>query len=136
METDLHGNFILTGFDYGTARNWARLGLLYLRGGMWDGRRVLPANWPAVVSTPAPAWDTPRYGGQFWVNRIGEYQLPEDAYYMAGAGEQRVFIVPSADLVVVRLGHRAGDDTAKAAVNAMLRELMAVVTREVAPARN
>ena len=80
------------------------------------------------MGTPAPAWDTPRYGGQFWVNQTGEFELPRDAYYMAGAGHQHVFIVPSADLVVVRLGHRAGDDTAKAAVDAMLRELMRVVS--------
>ncbi len=128
LETDLHGNFVMSGFDYGTARNWARLGLLYLRDGMWEGKRVLPAGWAKLVSTPASAWDTPRYGGQFWVNQTGEFELARDAYYMAGAGQQHVFVVPSADLVVVRLGHRAGDETAKEAVNAMLRELMRVVS--------
>ncbi|HET6198519.1 MAG TPA: serine hydrolase [Acetobacteraceae bacterium] len=128
LETDLHGNFIMSGFDYGTARNWALLGLLYLQDGVWEGKRVLPAGWARLVGTAAPAWDTPRYGGQFWVNQTGEFELPRDAYYAAGAGHQHVFIVPSADLVVVRLGHRAGDDTAKAAVDAMLRELMRVVS--------
>ena len=121
LETDLHGNFILTGFDYGTARNWARIGLLYLQDGMWNGERVLPEGWSRFVSTPAPGWAEPRYGGQFWLNRTGEYALPEDAYYAAGAGEQRVFIVPSLDLVVVRLGHRAGDAAAKQSTNTMLR---------------
>ncbi|MFI4980573.1 MAG: serine hydrolase domain-containing protein [Nevskiales bacterium] len=128
METDLYGNFILTGFDYGTARNWARLGQLHLQDGMWQGKRVLPAGWAKFVSTPAPGWDGPRYGGQFWLNGTGEFDLPRDAYYMAGAGDQRVFIVPSADLVVVRLGQRAGDNTAKAAVNDMVRQVMAVVS--------
>ena len=123
LETDLHGNFILTGFDYGTARNWARIGLLYLQDGMWNGERILPEGWSRFVSTPAPGWAEPRYGGQFWLNRTGEYALPEDAYYAAGAGEQRVFIVPSLDLVVVRLGHQRGLHHAKSAVNAMLRRL-------------
>jgi CubicO group peptidase (beta-lactamase class C family) len=123
LETDLHGNFISCGFDYSTARNWARLGLLYLRRGMWQGKRVLPEWWADFVSTPAPSWSSGCYGGQFWLNRAGDYRLPDDAYYMAGIGEQRVFIVPSQDLVVVRLGHRAGDDTARDAINAMLGRL-------------
>jgi CubicO group peptidase (beta-lactamase class C family) len=37
LETDRWGNFILSGFDYGTARGWARLGLLYANDGMWEG---------------------------------------------------------------------------------------------------
>ena len=41
LETDPYGNFLLTGYNFGTARNWARLGLLYLQRGMWDGTRLL-----------------------------------------------------------------------------------------------
>lgn len=128
LETDLYGNFLLTGFDYGTARNWARLGLLYLRDGVWQGERVLPEGWSEFVSTPAPGWEEPTYGGQFWLNGTREFDIPAEAYYMAGFGEQRVFIVPSADLVVVRLGHRADTDAAKDTTNAMLRVLMSTVT--------
>ena len=40
LETDPYGNFLLTGYDYGTARNWARIGLLYLQDGMWQGERA------------------------------------------------------------------------------------------------
>jgi CubicO group peptidase (beta-lactamase class C family) len=127
LETDWYGNFLLTGFDYGTARNWARLGQLYLQDGMWQGDRVLPEGWSRFVSTPAPGWEEPKYGGQFWLNRIGEFELPEDAYFAAGYGDQRTFVVPSADLVVVRLGHRSNTDVPKDATNAMLRELMKVV---------
>lgn len=127
LETDWYGNFLLTGFDYGTARNWARLGLLYLQDGVWEGERILPEGWSEFVSTPAPGWEEPRYGGQFWLNGTHEFALPTEAYYMAGFGEQRVFIVPSADLVVVRLGHRADTDAAKDSTNAMLGELMKVV---------
>lgn len=124
LETDWYGNFLLTGFDYGTPRNWARLGQLYLQDGIWEGERVLPEGWSRFVSTPAPAWPEPCYGGQFWLNRTREFELPEDAYFMAGYGEQRVFVVPSAGLVIVRMGHRSDTDAPRDATNAMLRKLM------------
>ena len=54
-QQDPYGNFLLTGYDYGTPRNWARLGLLYLQDGMWQGQRLLPEGWATFVSTPAPA---------------------------------------------------------------------------------
>ena len=124
LDTDIFGNFVLSGLDHGTARNWARLGLLYLWDGVWDGARLLPEGWSKFVGTPAPAWPQPVYGGQFWLNRTGEFDLPRDAYMMAGSGQQRVFIVPSADLVVVRLGHVRGHDRAAPSINAMLRSIM------------
>ena len=108
LEPDPWGNFLLSGYDYGTARNWARLGLLYLRDGVWNGQRLLPEGFAKFVSTPAPAWRRPEYGGQFWVNGDGKWNLPRDAYFMSGAGGQHTFVVPSHDLVVVRMGHQRG----------------------------
>ena len=78
LETDPYGNFLLTGYDYGTARNWARLGLLYLQDGMWQGERILPEGWSTFVSTPAPAWRRPEYGGFFWLNGVGSWNLPAE----------------------------------------------------------
>lgn len=127
LEVDAWGHFILTGFDYGTARNWARLGLLYLQDGAWEGTRLLPEGFVDFVRTPAPAWERPEYGAQFWLNRPGTYRLPRDAYYMGGAGEQRVFVVPSLDLVVVRQGHRRGAERAAEAVNRALERIVAAV---------
>ncbi len=112
LETDVRGNFILSGFDYGTARNWARLGLLYLRDGVWNGERLLPEGFVRFVATPAPAWEEPVYGGSFWINGTGRYSLPSEAFYMSGNGGQRVFLVPSHDLVIVRMGHTRGGATA------------------------
>lgn len=109
LEPDPYGNFLLTGYDYGTARNWARLGLLYLRDGVWLGERLLPEGFVDFVSTKAPAWTEPVYGGFFWLNGNAEFALPTEAYYMAGAGGQRTFIVPSHDAVIVRMGHFEGD---------------------------
>jgi CubicO group peptidase (beta-lactamase class C family) len=110
METDPYGNFILTGYNYGTARHWARLGLLYLNGGMWNGERLLPQEFVKFVATRAPAWREAVYGGLFWVNDGGTmYTMPADTYYANGAGYQRTFIIPSRDLVIVIMSHRAGD---------------------------
>ena len=124
LETDPWGNFLLTGFDYGTARNWARLGQLYLNDGVWDGERILPEGFVDFVREPAPAWSEPVYGGLFWLNRTGEWNLPDDAYFMAGGGGQRVFIVPSLDLIVVRLGHFEGNEVGMAALNEALALLV------------
>jgi CubicO group peptidase (beta-lactamase class C family) len=133
LETDPYGNFLLTGYDYGTARNWARLGLLYLQDGMWQGQRLLPEGWTRFVSALAPAWKKPVYGAFFWVNGDSAWNAPRTTYFAAGAGGQRVFIIPSHDLVVVRMGHFRGDRPGMKALNAALAELMlAVPARRVA----
>jgi len=97
LETDPYGNFVMTGFDYGTARNWARLGLLYLQDGMWQGQRILPEGWSTFVSTPAPAWKQPVYGGLFWVNGDSAWNIPKTAYMANGAAVQRTFVIPTHD---------------------------------------
>ena len=127
LETDPYGNFLLTGYDYGTPRNWARLGLLYLQDGMWQGERILPEEWAKFVSTPAPAWKQPVYGGLFWINGDGGWNIPKDAYFMAGAGGQNTFIIPSHQLVVVRMGHFRGAAAGRKTLNAAFTHLMAAI---------
>ncbi|HEX7121314.1 MAG TPA: serine hydrolase, partial [Gemmatimonadaceae bacterium] len=113
LETDAWGNVIITGFDYGGSRDWARLGLLYLRDGVWQGQRILPEGWATFVSTPAPGDPSRGYGGLFWLNRGGARpKLPADAYWMAGHMGQIVMIIPSRDVVVVRHGPSSGGDGA------------------------
>ena len=109
LETDPYGNLLLNGFDYGTARNWARLGLLYLNDGVWQGQRLLPEGWTKFVSAPAPAWKDSTYGGMVWVNARGVWpELPRDAFAFRGAGLQDVYVIPSRKLVIVRMGHFIG----------------------------
>ena len=127
LETDPYGNFVMTGYDYGTARNWARIGMLYLQDGMWNGQRILPEGWTKFVSTPAPAWKQPVYGGLFWLNGIGTFPIPKNSYYAAGGGGQNVFIIPDKDMVVVRLGHFRGAAAATPRVDAALAKLMSAV---------
>ncbi len=110
-EPDPYGNFLLQGYEFGSGRDWARLGNLYLQDGIWNGERILPEGFVEFVSTIAPAWEEdgrPIYGGFFWINGTGAYPIPKESYYMAGAGNQKTIIIPSHDLVVVRLGHYKG----------------------------
>jgi CubicO group peptidase (beta-lactamase class C family) len=111
IETDPFGNFLTQGYEYASARDWARLGNLYLQDGVSNGERVLPQGWVDFVSTLAPAWEAdnnPIYGAFFWLNGNGRYPVPRDAYSMEGAGGQTTLIIPSHDLVVVRQGHFKG----------------------------
>ncbi len=125
LETDRYGNFIMSGYDYGTARNWGRLGLLYLNDGSWGGTPLLPEGFVDFVRKAAPGWEHPEYGGLFWLNGTGTYQLPADAYAMRGGGGQNTIIVPSMDLVVVRMGHAKGAPQAAESLNRALAKLTA-----------
>jgi CubicO group peptidase (beta-lactamase class C family) len=135
IETDPFGNLLTQGYDLGCARDWARLGNLYLQDGVWNGHRILPPGFVQFVSTLAPAWvagGRPIYGGFFWINGDGALPVPKNAYYMAGAGGQYTMIIPSHDLVVVRLGHFKGDEPGSLALNRALALLLeAVPAREL-----
>ena len=113
LETDRHGNFIITGYDFMSAYDWTRFGLLHLWDGVWPGsgggERILPEGWSEFVSTPAPADPDRVYGGLWWVNDGGRFpDLPPDAYTAAGFMGQNTFVIPSLDMVVVRLGPSPG----------------------------
>lgn len=133
METDAYGNFLTQGYELASARDWARLGNLYLQDGVWNGKRILPEGFAQFVSTAAPAWvadQRPIYGGFFWVNGDSSFPVPKSAYYMAGAGGQYALIIPSHDLVVVRLGHyRGGAAGTEGLKNALALFMRAVPSR-------
>ena len=130
LETDPYGNFLTQGYELASGRDWARLGNLYLQDGVWNGERLLPEGFVKFVSTVAPAWQAdgrPIYGGFFWINGTSELPVPREAYYMSGAGGQTTLIVPSHDLVVVRLGHFKGSAPGDAAFKRALSLLMKAV---------
>lgn len=109
LETDRFGNFIITGYDFMSAYDWARFGLLHLQDGLWEGDRILPEGWAAFVSTPTPSDPDRSYGGLWWVNDGGRFpDLPRDAYTAAGFMGQNTVVIPSRDMVVVRLGPSPG----------------------------
>lgn len=105
-ETDWRGNYILSSQVWTTARDLARFGLLYLNNGMWQGRRILPADWVKYVTTPSGPQPYDRefgYGATFWLmnNSPG---VPADTYAAFGNRGQYVVIVPSRRVVIVRRG--------------------------------
>jgi CubicO group peptidase (beta-lactamase class C family) len=109
LETDAWGNFIMTGYDFGSAWDWARFGLLRLRDGVFEGDRVLAEGWVDFVRTPAPGDPRRGYGGLFWLNRGGAMdRVPEDAFWPSGFMGQQTVVIPSRDMVVVRLGPSPG----------------------------
>jgi CubicO group peptidase (beta-lactamase class C family) len=126
LETDPYGNFLLSGYDYGTARNWGRLGLLCLQDGLWNGERLLPEGFVDFISSPAPGWERPEYGGFFWIN-MDTFPIKEKSYYAAGAGGQYTIIIPEKNLVVVRLGHFNGSAAGTRALGRTLATLVNAV---------
>ena len=118
IEPDASGTFVGSSFMYASARDWARLGLLFLSDGVWTGERILPAGWVKYSTTPTPKAPRGRYGAQFWLNAgtPGNAQdrwmpgVPADMYSMLGFEGQHVTIIPSKKLVIVRLGLSQPED--------------------------
>ena len=112
LEPDASGTFVGSSFMYATARDWARLGLLFLNDGMWNGQRILPAGWALAAAVPAVPGS--RYGAHWWLRlkRPGgapPLALPGDVFHAGGHAGQYVSVVPSRALVIVRLGHSVND---------------------------
>lgn len=108
LELDASGTFVGSSYAFMTARDWARLGQLYLQDGVWAGERVLPEGFVTFVRTSAPDAKG-NYGGHFWLNQGSEEErwlprVPEDAFVMRGYEGQFVVIIPSREAVIVRLG--------------------------------
>lgn len=131
IETDVYGNFLAQGYDFLPPRDWARIAQLYLQDGMAGGERILPEGYVEYASEVAPAWvDDGRlvYGGAFfWVNGNGAWPLPTTAIGMRGAGGQSVTIVPTHDLVIVRLGKYTGSRPGGVALNRLFEALVEAV---------
>jgi CubicO group peptidase (beta-lactamase class C family) len=112
FETDASGTYNCGSSLFASTRDWARLGLLFLNDGVWEGERIFPEGWVAYSTTPAPTSDKGDYGAQIWLNKGAQGnpearpfpRLPQDLYYFQGYQGQFVGIIPSQQLVVVRLG--------------------------------
>ena len=95
------GTFIGSSFCFCTARDFARFGLLYMRDGIWDGRRILPEGWVdyARTPTPTPADEPLGYGAHWWLNLCGPGSFSANGYQ-----GQYTILVPQHDLILVRHG--------------------------------
>ena len=129
LETDWNGDFVMSSQVWTTARDLARIGLLYLSDGVWEGERILPKGWANYVAAPAPSQppltrangaQMPGYGAQFWL--FGErHGLPEGTYAAQGNRGQYLVIIPSRNTLIVRRGFDDGGgfDIAKFSADAV-----------------
>ena len=121
VETDMAGNYIGSSYAWATTRDWGKFGLLYLNKGNWNGEQLFDQSWAKYVATPT-AGSNGDYGAHFWLNAGGRYpDAPKDLYSANGFQGQKVFIIPSMDLVIVRMGLT---EDAKFNVNGMLKEIL------------
>jgi CubicO group peptidase (beta-lactamase class C family) len=114
VEFDPGGLFYGSALVWASARDFARFGYLYLRDGVWDGTRVLPEGWVDFARTRGPDPDTDIYGAHWWLTPAHGTGAPmrslivdeamADAFSAQGHEGQIIVVVPSKDLVMVRLG--------------------------------
>lgn len=128
IETDETGTFIGSSYGYATPRDWAKFGLLYLHDGIWNGKRLLPEGWTTVTRSEATGSDG-KYGAQFWLNKNGvQYpDAPHDMLIADGYQGQFVFVIPSHDAVIVRMGTGGSHFD----VNDFLKEVLATLPKKI-----
>lgn len=113
-EPDATGTPVCSSYLWATPRDWATIGQFALQGGVWQGQRLLPTDWMTRTTTALPvAGEETGYVAGWWANRqadgtLVEPSLPPDAYWAQGHDGQLLYVVPSARLVVVRLGSSPG----------------------------
>lgn len=105
IESDEHGTLVGSSYMYATARDWARFGQFLLQRGVWNGKSLLPVGYVDWMTQPHPASGGTYGRGQIWMTASDKStELPQGTFAMKGHDGQWVVVVPSANLVVVRLG--------------------------------
>jgi CubicO group peptidase (beta-lactamase class C family) len=114
VEFDAQGTFYGSSLVWATTRDFAKFGYLYLRDGVWNGTRVLPEGWVDFGRTYGPDPNVDTYGAQWWLTPQSGTGRPArslivdegmaDAFSAQGYEGQIIVVVPSKDLVLVRLG--------------------------------
>lgn len=111
-EFDASGTFLGGSLVWASARDFAKFGYLYLRDGVWDSARLLPRGWVDFARTDTQAENANIYGAGWWITAYGAERShaqtaktpPWDAFHAGGHEGQTIWVVPSKDLVIVRLG--------------------------------
>ncbi len=122
---DAAGTFIGSSYCYATPRDFARFGLLYLRGGVWDGARILPEGWVDYARTPTvqlPECADGPYGAHWWLDVAGP-----GSFAASGYQGQHVVLCPDRDLILVR--HGATPEVAQPALVAWLSRIASLFPR-------
>lgn len=110
LEPDASGNPVCSSYLWATPRDWAAVGQFALADGVWGGERLLPEGWMELTTTTVEVeTEDPGYAAGWWANLLPDGTLvaptlPADTYFAKGHDGQRIVVVPSEELVVVRLG--------------------------------
>ncbi len=104
LETDAADTFVGSSYMYATARDWARFGQSLLQKGVWDGQQILPEGFTDWMFEPVAASNGAYAKGHLWIEAPGGVPSFEDSVWLQGHDGQTIGIVPSHDMVVVRLG--------------------------------
>lgn len=115
LETDARGTFVGSSYLYASGRDWARFGQLLLQDGVWNGQKILPDGYAAFMREPSEPAPNEYTKGQMWLNGPsagtpdgedpdGGFDLPADAVWALGHDGQSMAVIPSQQLIVVRLG--------------------------------
>jgi CubicO group peptidase (beta-lactamase class C family) len=114
METDEDGALVGSSYMYATARDWARYGLFLLQDGVWQGQDLLPHGYVAMMASPVAASGGEYGHGLVWLwgsdaaapgtNPDTAFGIPADTFWMEGHDGQSTAIIPSRQLLIVRLG--------------------------------
>ncbi|ALO45082.1 serine hydrolase domain-containing protein [Pseudohongiella spirulinae] len=130
FETDAAGILVGSSYFYASARDWARLGQMMLNGGVLNGARIVNEEWVRRATTPNNSDNNRAYGYQWWLNRGNRSlrwpDLPADAYAAQGNREQSITVMPSRNMVVVRLGWTSG----RYPINDRVAEMLSWFTEE------
>lgn len=106
LEPDASGTYVGSSFMFANAQDWAKFGQLYLQEGVWNGEQILPKGWTQYSATEFPN-SGGKYAAHFWVNH-NQKEFPADAYFADGFEGQFLNIIPSQNLVILRLGCSQG----------------------------
>jgi len=134
LEFDATGTLQGSAYMLASARDWARFGLLYLNDGMIGGHRILPDEWVDFSASPTLGTD---YGAGSWTNR-SEHEhakgrvrsgIPRDALFALGDLGQRIVVLPSQHLVIVRLGDSVDPTGDLRGFERLVKEVIAATKR-------
>jgi CubicO group peptidase (beta-lactamase class C family) len=134
LEFDAVGTPLAATHMWAPPRDWARLGLLYLNDGFIGGVRILPKGWVDYSARLTPGSEDVGYGAGFWTNRgdqkgaaLGRPHMPRDSFMAQGSLGQYVIVIPSAQLVIVRLGISRTPGEDMAGMDKLTEETMAAL---------
>ena len=133
-EPDAAGTPVCGSYLWATPRDWASIGQFALQDGVWVGERLLPEGWMQEATTVKPVAESDEvgYAAGWRVNTLPdgsvvEPELPADTFWAVGHDGQRMYVVPSADLVVVRLGFSPGVPAEDLRTTSLVADLVAAL---------